>query len=335
VIVCEWLFAVTTDYGKQGRPEEEGTLAGNIGVSYRLFLARRPDPRPSSASTQGVDVMKTVIGGVLTGALLAAPAFAQSSSGTWNDLPDRFQIDTGYFHMSANTVLRYNGPRGGSGEVDFEEDLGLDPSVDTFWVDGRWRVGRRHQLQVGFTRSARDTQDHTLTRDFTWGGEVYSAGLRATSSGEADILGGYYRFAIVRNDRVEVGPTLGVGYLWLDTRIQATGTVTTPGGTETRTLDEGASTGSVTGALGGYVEVWPAKRFVLRGDFLYIKVKPEGKEASVTDWRVAADYYFTRTVGVGVQYKYNKFTYDRGIEVASLGGELGYDGVQVFLSFRF
>lgn len=279
--------------------------------------------------------MRTVIGGVLAAALLATPAFAQSSPGTWNDLPDRFQIDTGYFRMSASTVLRYNGPRGGSGEIDFEDDLGLDPQVNTFWLDGRWRVGRRHQLQLGFTRSGRDTRDYTLQRDFVWGGQTYSAGLKATTSGDADILGGYYRFAVFRNDRFEIGPTLGVGYLWLNARIQATGTVTTPGGSETRTLDEGTSTGSITGALGGYAEVWPAKRFVLRGDFLYIKVKPEGKEASVTDWRVAADYYFTRNVGVGVQYKYNEYTYDRGIEVASLGGELGYEGIQVFLTFRF
>jgi hypothetical protein len=278
--------------------------------------------------------MRTVIGGVLAAALAAAPAFAQSS-GTWNDLPDRFQIDTGYFRMSANTVLRYNGPRGGSGEVDFEEDLGLDPTVDTFWVDGRWRVGRRHQLQLGFTQSNRTTQDYTLERDFTWGGQVYNAGLSATTSGNAKILGGYYRFAIVRNDRVEIGPTIGVGYLWLDARIRATGTVTTPGGTETRSLDESASTGSITGAVGGYVEVWPAKRFVLRGDFLYVKVTPENSEASVTDWRVAADWYFARNVGLGVQYKYNNYSYDRGILVSELGGELGYKGFQVFATFRF
>lgn len=70
-----------------------------------------------------------------------------------NRLPDRFQIDTGYFRMDANTVLRFGGPQGGSGDVDFEEDLGQDPTVDTLWLDGRWRIGRRHQLQLGFTRS--------------------------------------------------------------------------------------------------------------------------------------------------------------------------------------
>ncbi len=279
--------------------------------------------------------MRTMIGGLLAAGLLATPAFAQSSA-TWNGLPDRFQIDAGYFSLNANTVLRLNGPAGSGGDVDFEDDLGLDEQVDTFWVDARWRVGRRHQLELGFTQSSRDRANYTLERDFVWGGETYSAGLSASPESTAKILGGYYRFAAFRNDRFEIGPTLGVGYLWLDARIRATGTVTVPGGgTESRSLDESASTGSVTGAIGAYAEAWPAKRLLMRGDFLYIKVSPEDSEASVTDWRLAATYYFTKNVGVGVQYKYYQYSYDRGILVSELGGELTFDGVQVFLASRF
>lgn len=278
--------------------------------------------------------MRTVIGGLLAAGLLATPAFAQSTN-TWNGLPDRFQIDAGYFSLNANTVLRLNGPQG-SGDVDFEDDLGLDDQIDTFWVDARWRVGRRHQLELGFTQSSRDRANYTLERDFVWGGETYSAGLSASPESSAKILAGYYRFAAFRNDRFEIGPTVGVGYLWLDARIRATGTVTVPGGgTETRSLDESAKTGSVTGAIGAYAEAWPAKRLLMRGDFLYIKVSPEDSEASVTDWRLAATYYFTRNVGVGAQYKYYQYSYDRGILVSKLGGELTFDGFQVFLTTRF
>jgi hypothetical protein len=35
-----------------------------------------------------------------------------------------------------------------------------------------------------------------------------------------------------------------------------------------------------------------------------------------------------------VRYKHNKYTYDRGILTASLGGELIFDGGQAFLTFR-
>jgi hypothetical protein len=279
--------------------------------------------------------MKTMIGAVIVAGLLGAPAGAQSAASAWNDLPDRFQVDAGYFRIDANTVLRYDSPQGGAGAVDFEQDLGLVEKGNTFWVDGTWRVGRRHQLKLAFTQLSRERSGNTLQRDIVWGGQTYQAGLTTTATTSSEILGGYYRFAIFRNDRFEIGPTVGVGYLWLDARIQATGTLTGPGGGQTRTLDEGRSMGSITGAVGGYTNAWLAKRLVARADYLYIKVSPENSKASVTDWRVAADYYFNRTVGVGAQYKYNQYSYDRGVLKSELGGELTFQGAQVFLTLLF
>jgi hypothetical protein len=266
----------------------------------------------------------------LVAGLMVTPLYAQSSSSAWNGLSDRFQIDTGYFHLDSDTTLRFNGGQG-SGDVNFEKDLGVPGTVDTFWIDGTWRLGRRHQLKLGYTRLNRDRAGFEIQRDFTWGGETYSAGLSADSSTGTDILGGYYRFALFRNDRFEIGPTVGVGYLWLDARVRATGSI----GQESRSIDRSASTGSITGAVGAYANAWLAKRLVVRGDFLYIKVTPGDSSASVTDWRVGADWYFLRNVGVGVQYKYNRYSYDRGILVSKLGGEITYKGVQVFASFLF
>lgn len=279
--------------------------------------------------------MKTMIGVVLAAVVSASSASAQSPPATWNGLSDRFQIDTGYFRLSADTLLRYDGPQGEAGEVDVERDLGVDGQVDTFWVDATWRVGRRHQLKLAYTRFNRDRAGYTLQRDLTWGGETYDAGLSATTATSSAIVGGYYRFAIFRNDRFEIGPTVGIGYLDMEARIQATGTVSGPGGPLSRTLDKGASIGSITGAVGGYAEVWPARRLVLRGDFLYINLSPGDSEAAVTDWRIAANYFLLENAGLGAQYKYNRYSYDRGILVSELGGEVTVQGFQVFLSFRF
>jgi hypothetical protein len=301
-------------------------------VAHRRLSIRRPGLY--CLSFEETETMRAVLRTVIAAGLLASPAFAQSSSGTWNGLPDRFQIDTGYFRISADTVLRYNGAQG-SGDVDFEKDLGLNQDANTFWLDATWRVGRRHQLKLGFTRLVREQADHTLQRDFTWGGQTYNAGLSASSSTGSDILGGYYRFAAFRNERFEIGPTIGVGYLSINARIQATGTIGGPGDSVSRTLDQEAFTGSITGAVGGYAQAWPAKRLVLRGDFLYIKVNPGDTEASVKDWRLGADYYFLRNAGLGVQYKYDRYSYDRGALVSQLGGEITYKGFQVFLSFLF
>jgi hypothetical protein len=258
---------------------------------------------------------------------LATSAFAQSASGTWNGLPDRFQIDAGYFRLDAETVLRFEG----SDEVDFERDLAVPEGADTFWLDGTWRAGRRHQVKLSFTRLRRDRREHTLTRDFAWGGATYGAGLTARSETGSRILGGYYRYALVRQERFEVGPTAGIGYLWLDATIRASGTV---GGVST-TIERSASIGNITGAVGGYATGWPARRLALHGDFLYIKVSPGDSQASVTDWRLGANYYVFHGAGLGAQYKYNRYRYDRDVLSSSLGGHVTYQGFQAFLSYVF
>jgi hypothetical protein len=254
---------------------------------------------------------------------------AQSSAGSADET--KFQIDAGYFNLTANTALTYKGPTGGSGQVSFEKDLGQDNVVNTFWVDSTWRVGRRHQLKLGYTQLSRERPDQTLQRTFVWGGDTYNAGLTASSTSGAKILGGYYRFAVVRNDQFEIGPSIGVGHLTLDAGIKATGTV----GGQSRSLDRSTSMGAITGAIGGYATAKPVKNFALHADYLYIKVTPKNETASVTDWRLAADYYFTRSVGVGAQYKYNKYTQARGLLSTQLGGELTFKGGQVFMTFRF
>jgi hypothetical protein len=262
--------------------------------------------------------------------LLVSPAWAQSS-GTGNPDPDRFQIDAGYFNLKATTLLRYAGPQGGSGDVSFEQDLGQDPKVNTFWLDGTWRVGRRHQLKLSYTQLSRERGNYTLQRTFVWGGETYNAGLNATSTSSSDLWGGYYRFAAVRNDKIEIGPTLGLGYLTLGAGIKATGTV----GSQSRSLDKSKTSGTPTGALGGYLTATPVRNLAFHGDFLYVKANLDNTEVSVTDWRLSANYYFFRTAGVGVQYKYNKYTLDRAALSTEIGGELTFQGVQAFLTFRF
>jgi len=117
--------------------------------------------------------MRTLIGGVVAaGLLLPSVARVESPSETWNGLPDRFQLDTGYFRINVDAVLRFNGPQGGSDQVDFSRDLGEDPNVNTFWLEGMWRLGRRHQIKLAYTRSSNTGTDYTLQRDFSWGGQA-------------------------------------------------------------------------------------------------------------------------------------------------------------------
>ena len=193
--------------------------------------------------------MRTLIGGVVLTGLMAPAVLAQAPAAS-NELPDRFQIDTGYFRISANTVLNFNAPGAGN-DVSFEKDLGVAPDANTFWLDATWRVGRRHQLKLGYTRLNREQPSHTLeARLRVERRDLQQRALHEHDDG-GDILGGYYRFALLRNERFEIGPSarhrlsLGAGH------HPGTGTITGPGGVPvSRDLDTTASTGSITGAVG-------------------------------------------------------------------------------------
>jgi hypothetical protein len=279
--------------------------------------------------------------------MAAAPAVAQTptdakttqASGattSWNGLPDRFQIDAGYFRLNSTSTLRLQGTVGTATDVGFETDLGVPKTAGTYWLDTTLRLGRRHQFKVGYINFTREGTPRSLTRDFTWGDKVYTAGLTANGSIETGLLTTYYRLAIVKRDRFEFGPAAGLGYLKLTAAVAAKGTLTKPDGqVSSVNFDESGSLGVPTGDLGAFLNVWLARRIVLRGDFLYIYVKPGDWDARVTDGRLAVDFYPLRHVGFGAQYKYNKYEYDQVGTKASLGGSIAYQGFQVYGSFLF
>ncbi len=263
-----------------------------------------------------LSILTTV--GAITMALAApvaaqAPADAQTAQAasttktSWNGLPDRFQIDAGYFRLNASSTLRLQGTVGTATDVSFEKDLGVPKTADTLWLDTTIRVGRRSQFKVGYMSFTREGTSHTLTRDFTWNGEVYSAGLTANASLETELFSTYYRLSIIKRDRFEIGPAVGLGWLKLTAAVAAQGSLTMPGGqVKSVSLDDGGSLGVPTADIGAFFNAWLAKRVVLRGDFLYIFIKPEDWDASVKDGRIAVDFYPWRHFGFGAQYKFQR-----------------------------
>lgn len=290
--------------------------------------------------------LRTLVIAVSAVAAMAAPAVAQapaeapapqpSARQSWNGLPERFQVDAGYFRVQMTTGLRLQGEVGPANEVSFEKDLGVSDTAGTYWLDATIRMSRRNSFKINYISVTREGQPQSLTRDFTWNDETYSAGLSAAGTIGMDLISTYYRFAVSKRERFEIGVAAGLGYLQLRAAIKAQGSLTGPGGqVQTVNLDESGTLGVPTGDLGGYFNAWLTKRVVMRGDFLYILIRPADIEASVTDWRLAVDYYPLRNIGLGVQYKYNEFRFRRGLEEASLDGTVGFQGLQVYASFLF
>jgi hypothetical protein len=275
----------------------------------------------------------SIAGGAALAMLLAGSATGQTPP-SHSDLPDRFRIEVGGFRLGSDTELTLNASGGARSPVNFE-DLDLPGRTTRVYVEGFWRPWRRHQFSLSWYRNDRDGEPQAVERDFTWGDRVISVGATATPRERSQFFSGAYRFAAYKNDRFEIGPSVGFGYLSLEAGISGPGSATGAAGTVSGPFDISKSIGQPTGDLGGYLYWWPVRRLLVRGDMRYIFVKPENSEASITDGRAAALYHPWRHVGIGVQYTYTKFRYDRSIVSRELGGHLRYSGGQLVLAGAF
>lgn len=255
------------------------------------------------------------------------PARAQTSGGT--DVPDRLRLEGGYFRVGSQSTLRLGAA---TGDIDFEQQLDIPSTTDQGYFELYWRVARRHLVSVAYTRIARSGADVTLDRDVDWGGIVFPVGVTASGKTDSDYVSGAYRFAIVRNDKFELGPSLGIGYLWVKASIRGQVRV---GGVTAPPIERTGEVAEPTGSLGGYLQWWPARRVLLRGEARYIAVSSGDTDASVTEARASLLWHPWRSVGIGAQYQYVEFTYDRTPAAAALGGSYRWDGIQALVSFAF
>ena len=267
-------------------------------------------------------------------AAAAAPVHAQTTTPV-TDLPDRFQIDGGAFRLGSDTQLTFSRDDVPGTEIDFEETLDLPSAANSIWLNGYWRVGRRHTVNLSFANNNRDGDPITGGRDIQWGDNLIRTGSSLSASLHSRYLAGSYRFAAFRNDRVEVGPLVGLGYLWLTARLDASGSITVDGETRDREISEEAKKNAATAGIGAYTVWTAARRVVVRGDIQWIGVTMDGTDYMLVDGRAGVDYYFTRHVGVGAQYKYNRFQALTERERTGLSGHYRYQGGQFYLTTRF
>ena len=174
-----------------------------------------------------------------------------------------------------------------------------------------------------------------LDEEIRWGDEVFRVGAEVQGKNDSDFLSGVYRFALVKNERFEVGPAIGLGYVWITAGLQGQAGVADGSGPIVRDVDVQTTVGSITGDLGGYLYWWPGERWLVRGDARYIFASFEESEASVTEARASLTWYPWRQVGFGAQYTFTRFKYDRDLLVTELSGRYQYDGLQILVNVAF
>lgn len=242
----------------------------------------------------------------------SSDALAQQEHSPEDDSPSRylypsFQVGAGAFASFFNTDVRFDSDAFGSGTpINLEDDLGFDANKFDFRGGGYVRLGRRHRIDFGYFSLSRRS-DALLTEELRFGSGLFAADTEVTANFETRFAGVGYRYSFLTARKVEVAAALGVSALFLQAGMDAgvTSVFSIPLPSSARLPVVRKTSVYPLPTLGFDVAYEPVSRLILRGRAGGI-YSPGigGVTASVADWSVSTEYYFFRSVGLGVGYNW-------------------------------
>ncbi len=112
----------------------------------------------------------------------------------------KFRITGNWFYSNPSGTLQGSAD---NGTIDIQKDLGFN-SYSTFGGKADWKFTRKNHIY--FTASIFDqTRQRTLTRDFTFQGQPFTAGLNVSSELKTLIFAAGYQYDIIRRKRGHLG----------------------------------------------------------------------------------------------------------------------------------
>ncbi len=218
-----------------------------------------------------------------------------------NRLYPRFRLSAGAFATFFGTKLRLDGEDIGT-EINLEDDLGFDTNKFDFRTDGFLRLGRRHRIRFGYFLLSRKSRK-VIDERIEFGDEVFEIDTEITADFRTEFVTAGYSFSFLARRKIQIAAALGLAAMFTNTGIEAVGTI------NEGDIGEQRESKSATFPIAtlGFEENWaPISRLIVRGKSGGLKVNISDIEASVGDWGLAVDYFFTRAFGAGAGFNWSK-----------------------------
>jgi hypothetical protein len=262
----------------------------------------------------------------------AAPGAAHADDR--NPLEARFIVDAGYFFLSTDTRVRVDGESTSTAgsDVDFDDTFGIG-DFDRFRVEGAWRIAPRHLLRAMYFQNNREGT-RSMERDIEFNDQTFPVGATVKAGSELTIAQLSYDYAFLRRENYEIAGGIGLHYIDLGLKLDAT--VTAQGGQASRSLDADASTAAPMPVL-GLRGLWRlSDAFYISGQVQYFYLEFDPYSGSLIDLKASVVWQLADHVGVGLGY--NDFGFKFDIEDrGDFDGRLRWDygGAFVFATVMF
>jgi hypothetical protein len=253
---------------------------------------------------------------------------------------ETFKLSLGYYRPNFNSRVAVGVPGATPpGDINPEQDLGLENNLGGARFDGYWRFADRHRIYFGYYNLDRSASK-VLTKDI---GpiQIPSLGVNDTilagsnvnvdAKWEVFILG--YDYSFYKTDTVEVAGLIGLNVAQLGTKLSGT-LITSGHGTLT-----GETAGStITAPLPaiGLSGDWALDdRWRIRGHAGAFKITINNVDAKVVDASVAGEYRVYGNIWGGLGYSLLNASAEKndGSSDASLDWRTG--GLQLYASMLF
>jgi len=212
---------------------------------------------------------------------------------------DVFSVSAGVFLMNFDSSAELDPENGRDGSsIDLENELNLDPNEYRGRIDMYWRFARRHRLDFGgylFNRS----NDTSLDRRITFGDTTYDVGAEVKTRFNTGLYKLSYRYSFVRNERIDLGASVGLSAIVSRLRISGEGSVDNSSESFESTSRRVIAPIPVLGAQMD-LKIVKSLFFRLTGDYFHINVS--GVEGRFSDGRASLDWYPFKHFGFGAGY---------------------------------
>ena len=245
-------------------------------------------------------------------AFSAGAAHAQSvDDGAW--------IELGSFLADVDSQGEFRLPDQLDGvSFDFEEDLGLVDRQDLFSVNAGVRAFDRVVIGADYYRLDRDSSI-VLERNIQFEDVVFPIAAEVDSGFTSDIYRLTIGYSLIRNERFEFGPALGLHATDFD--IFVSGEARLAGNQVAQTVRSRDFLAPLPTV--GLYGTWQATPWITanaRVDYMSLAI--DDYDGGVTNVQAGVSYAFTENFDLGVQYRY--VDYDLTIDKDDWAGDLTY-----------
>lgn len=234
---------------------------------------------------------------LLAAALLLASAAAAAKPPVEepdNLLNDRFTLQAGLVSASVKTTVRFDSTAGTLGTaIDGEKDLGLPARKLIGRGELMFRMRDRHRIRIGNYFLPLDRRASTvLKKTVDFGDTTYNIDETVTSQLNMRLFAITYTYSIVKNDRVDLGASLGFDVVGFEAMASVPARL--------RTEREDRSAPAPLGGLEGAVRI--SSRFYGEARAQYLKVNVSNVRGTMKTYEANVLYRLMPNVTFGLGY---------------------------------